>query len=313
MDPITHGVVGLAIAAFTGEAVAIANPYAIGSLIGAVIPDADIIMQVRGDYSYLKNHRGMSHSIPFIFLYGIAVASLLAIINPGVSLLKLFLYTLSGCVSHILVDIANPYGAQVLWPIIKKRYTLNLLLVYDPFLIIISSMIIFPFLRSIIHPWISIGVFTLYLALRYWMKSYAKKIIKSNLGRHQYILSLKVLPSMAGLVNWHYIVKIKGKTIIGEVNIIPKRFTIIETMDDLDNKLIKAVSRTRVAEFFSEFTPAFHIKCNKTNDGYEYDFIDLRYYIAKDFLHHATAVLDENFKLVTSIFHPYRRTRNVEL
>lgn len=67
MDPITHGVVGLAIAAFTGETVSIASPYAMGSLLGAVIPDADIIMQVKGDYSYLKNHRGMSHSIPFIF------------------------------------------------------------------------------------------------------------------------------------------------------------------------------------------------------------------------------------------------------
>jgi len=67
MDPITHGVVGLAMAAYTGEAISIASPYAMSSLLGAVIPDADIVMQFKGDYSYLKNHRGMSHSIPFIF------------------------------------------------------------------------------------------------------------------------------------------------------------------------------------------------------------------------------------------------------
>jgi len=313
MDPITHGVVGLAIAAFTGEAVSIASPYAISSMLGAVIPDADIVMQVKGDYSYLKNHRGMSHSIPFIFLYGATITAALSLFYPGASLAKLFLYAVSGCISHLLLDITNSYGAQVLWPIYKKKVTLDLLLVYDPLLIIISLAIIIPYFRDKIHPVIALMTFAAYIAARYWMKNYVKKTIQEHFKDEDEIIFIRVLPSMIGLIKWHFVAGVHGKRIIGEVNIFPKRFRIIETMNDLDKKLFKAVKNTDIAKFFGDFTPLFHIKCDKTDNGYEYSFIDLRYYIAKDFLHHASAVLDENFKLVTSAFHPYHKTRNVEI
>ncbi|MEA4960516.1 metal-dependent hydrolase [Lutispora sp.] len=313
MDPITHGVVGLAMAAFAGEAVSMVNPYAIGSLLGAVIPDADIVMQLKGDYSYLKNHRGMSHSIPFIFLYGTSITALLTFIYPGASMIKLFLYAVSGCISHLMLDITNSYGAQVLWPFYRKKVTLDLLLVYDPLLIILSLAIIIPNIRTKIHPIIALMIFAAYLSIRYWMKSHAKKIIKAHFNCSDEILFIRILPSMVGLVRWHFVIKAQGKRIIGEVNILPQKFRIIEVMDDLDNKLFKAVKNTNIAKFFGEFTPLFHIKCSKTNRGYEYSFTDLRYYIAKDFLHHATAVMDENFKLVNSVFHPYHRTRNVEI
>lgn len=313
MDPITHGVVGLAIAAFTGEAVSIASPYAIGSLLGAVIPDADIVMQFKGDYSYLKNHRGMSHSIPFIFLYGAAITAVLSFLYPEASFVKLFIYAVLGCISHLMLDITNSYGAQILWPFYNKKITLDLLLVYDPLLIIISLAIIIPYLRDKIHPLITLLVFAIYLLTRYWMKNHVRKTIKEHFKDEDEILFIRVLPSMVGLIKWHFVMRIKGKRIIGEVNIFPKRFRIIETMDDLDKKLFKAVKNTDIARIFGDFTPLFHIKCDKTNKGYEYSFIDLRYYIAKDFLHHATAVLDENFKLVTSAFQPYHRTRNVEI
>lgn len=313
MDPITHGVVGLAIAAFTGETVSIASPYAMGSLLGAVIPDADIVMQVKGDYSYLKNHRGMSHSIPFIFLYGTVITAVLSLLYPEASFIKIFLYAVSGCISHLLLDITNSYGAQVLWPICKKKLTLDLLLVYDPLLIIVSLAIIIPNIKSKIHPIVSLIILFAYLSVRYWMKLYVKNKVRDNFKEQGEILFIRVLPSMIGLVKWHFVVKVKGKMIIGDLNLLPRKFRIIETMNDLDNKLVRAVKNTHIARFFGEFTPLFHIKCRKTNRGYEYSFIDLRYYIAKDFLHHASAVLDENFRLVASAFHPYRKTRQVEI
>jgi len=313
MDPITHGVVGLAIAAFTGETVSIASPYAMGSLLGAVIPDADIIMQVKGDYSYLKNHRGMSHSIPFIFLYSAAITAVLSLFYPGAALLKLFIYAVSGCMSHLLLDITNSYGAQVLWPFYKKKITLDLLLVYDPLLIIVALAIIIPSINSKIHPLVSLIMFFAYLSARYWMKFYVKKRVKENFKDLGEILYIRVLPSMIGLVKWHFVIKIKDKMVIGELNLLSRKIKIIEIMKNLDKRLFRAVKNTQVAKFFGEFTPLFHIKCKKTDSGYEYSFIDLRYYIAKDFLHQSTAVMNENFRLVASAFHPYHKTRNVEI
>lgn len=313
MDPITHGIVGLAIAAFTGETAALANPYAIGSLLGAVIPDGDIIMQVKGHCSYLKSHRGVSHSVPFSFLYAGAITLLLFLLYPGASLLKLFMYAFYGCISHLILDITNSYGAKVLWPLSKKRLTIDLLLVYDPLLIIFSLAIIIPTLRALIHPVITIALFASYLIFRSRMKIHVKKIIKENMNNEDGIISIRVLPSMIGLLKWHFVVKLSNKKIVGEVNILPRSFKIIDVMEDLDNQLYNAVINTKIAEFFGEFTPIFHINCKKIVEGYEFSFTDLRYYMAKDFLHHATAVLDENFHLVSSLFHPYHRSRNVEI
>lgn len=313
MDPITHGIVGLAIATFTGETAALANPYAIGSLLGAVIPDADIIMQVKGHYSYLKNHRGMSHSVPFAFLYAGVITALLYILYPGASLLKLFIYAFCGCISHIALDITNSYGAQILWPLNRRRLTLDLLLVYDPLLIIFSLAIIIPGLSSIIHPAISVTLFVLYLLFRNMMKNRVKRIIKKNISDENQIFDLRILPSIVGLLKWHFVLKLKEKKIVGEVNAITKEFKIIRVMKNLDNELYSAIKDTKVAKFFREFTPIFHINCRKLVKGYEFSFIDLRYYLAKDFLHHATAVLDENFSIISSLFHPYHKSRNVEI
>lgn len=313
MDPITHVVVGLAMAAFNGEAISIASPYAMSSLLGAVIPDADIVMQIKGDYSYLKNHRGMSHSFPFIFLYGGAIALVLSFLYPEASFLKMFLYAIAGCVSHLLLDITNSYGAQILWPFYNKKITLDLLLVYDPLLFIVSLAIIIPSIKNRIHPIITLSMLIVYLFIRYWMKLHVKNKVVSYFKDGGEIIFVRVLPSMVGFVKWHFVVRVKGKRIIGEWNLLSAKIRVIEVMNDLDKELFKAVKNTKIAKFFAEFTPLFHIRCHKTDKGYVYSFIDLRYYVAKDFLHHATAVMDENFKLIASVFHPYRKTRNIEI
>jgi len=145
------------------------------------------------------------------------------------------------------------------------------------------------------------------------MKLHVKNKVVSYFKDGGEIVFVRVLPSMVGFVKWHFVVRVKGKRIIGEWNLLSAKIRVIEVMNDLDKELFKAVKNTKIAKFFAEFTPLFHIRCHKTDKGYVYSFIDLRYYVAKDFLHHATAVMDENFKLIASVFHPYRKTRNVEI
>ncbi len=313
MDPITHGIVGLAVAAVAGEPVAITNPYAIGCLLGAVVPDSDIVMQFKGHYSYLKNHRGASHSIPFAFLYGGVISIVLSLLFPQVSLLRLFLFTLVGSLSHLILDITNSYGAKVFWPFSNKKITTDLLLVYDPILFMLSLAIIVPLFRSYIHPIITISLFVAYLFLRGAMKYYVKGVMEGNLSGGGAINYIRVLPSIVGLLKWHFIIKLEDKRIVGEINVLPRKIRIIDGMDDLDSELYNAIKDTKIAKFFEEFTPISHIGCKRMDEGYEFRFTDLRYYMAEDFLHHATAILDENFAIVSSLFQPYNKSRKVEL
>jgi inner membrane protein len=313
MDPITHAVVGLSIAVLAGEPLALTNPVIIGCVAGAIIPDGDIVMQLKGDYVYLKNHRGISHSIPMMFVYAGVLTGLLWMLFGNIALWKIFQTTLLGCFSHIALDITNSYGAQVLWPLNKKRITLDLLLIYDPMLIILCLTIILPYTRSIIPPYIAVLIFAGYLILRYMMKNLAQNIALENLGDEYKTVHFRIMPSMIGLIKWHFILSTGKEKVIGEVNIFPRRFKIIDIKKNIEKSLYKLAIGTPIAKFFGQFTPTFHIDCEKREGGYIFKFIDLRYYIARDFLHHATAVINRDREVVTSLFHPYTKTRNVEV
>ena len=313
MDPITHAVVGLSVAVLTGEPLALSSPAVIGCLAGSMIPDGDIIMQLKGDYVYLKNHRGLSHSIPMMFVYAGALTGLLWLFFGNIDFWRVFLVTLLGCFSHIALDITNSYGAQVLWPLSKKRITFDLLLIYDPMLIIVCLTVILPYTRGIIPPYISVLIFAGYLVLRHLMKKMAQGIVFENLEGKYKPVDFRILPSMIGLIKWHFILSTGKEKIIGEVNIFPRRFKLIDVKKNIDSSLYKLVIDTPIARFFSQFTPVFHIDCEKKEGSYTYEFIDLRYYIARDFLHHATAVINTDLEVVTSLFHPYSKARNVDV
>lgn len=313
MDPITHAVVGLCIAALAGEPLAVSNPAMIACVAGAIIPDGDIIMQLKGDYVYLKNHRGVSHSIPMMFVYSGVLTGLLWLFFGNLALGKVLLFALLGCFSHIALDITNSYGAEVLWPLNEKHITLDLLLVYDPMLIIVCLTIILPYTRSIIPPYLAVLIFTGYLILRCFMKKLAQDIVFESMGGKYKAVYFRIMPSMIGLSKWHFILETEKGKVIGEVNIFPRRFRIIDIKKNIDLGLYKMVMDTPIAIFFGKFTPIFHIDCEKKEGSYIFEFIDLRYYIARDFLHHATAVINRDFEVVTSLFHPYTKSRNVEV
>lgn len=313
MDPITHAVVGLSIAVLAGEPLAVSNPAILGCVAGAVIPDGDIIMQLKGDYVYLKNHRGASHSIPMMFLYAGAITGLLWLLFGNIALWKVFLFSLAGCFSHIALDITNSYGAQILWPLNKKRITVDLLLIYDPMLIIVCLTVILPYTRNIIPPYMAALAFAGYLMLRHMMKKLARDIAYKNMEDRYQPVHFRIMPSMIGLIKWHFVLSTGKEKVIGEVNLFPRRFNLIDIKKNIDQNLYKLAINTPIARFFSQFTPIFHIDCEKKEEGYVFRFIDLRYYIARDFLHHATAVINRDLEVVTSLFHPYTKKKNVEV
>ena len=64
---------------------------------------------------------------------------------------------------------------------------------------------------------------------------------------------------------------------------------------------------------FEEFTPIFHVGFYTKEDVHLVKFIDLRYYLRDDFMHHATGVVSNEFQLLEGIFHPYNKNRNIKI
>ncbi|PWB64302.1 MAG: hypothetical protein C3F14_06890 [Deltaproteobacteria bacterium] len=130
MDTVTHGLTGWLI----GRAI----PSDIGKkeatlavIVGSVLPDADNIASLLGSESYLRIHRGISHSFAGVAVSSLLVALLFYRFGKWKDLKKLYLLTLLGQLSHIALDLLNSYGTQIFQPFSDARVSLDLLFIVD--------------------------------------------------------------------------------------------------------------------------------------------------------------------------------------
>lgn len=310
MDPITHAVIGLSISKLTGNGIDLTNAAALGLTIGSVFPDIDIIMQKWGDYAYLKNHRGPSHSIVGLIVSSVLISAALSVILHENKLFAVFLWTLIGCLSHGFFDMFNSYGAKVLWPFTKRRYSFSVISSFDPiFMVTLPGYIFFKNKLQFLF----IGVFIAYMISRVITKEIILKQLKSKFGKSYGKIS--VLPSMTGLCRWHFVMEGEDYNLIGEKNMLKRDITIIDKLKKLGKDELSKAVYSPLGNFFREFTPLFHVFCERVGKNTRYVFVDMRYYIKDDFLHHAILEIDDNDYIVEASFNPYsmRRCSNIPL
>lgn len=113
MDPITHAVVGLGTASLSGQDFTLTNPVYLASITGALAPDLDILLRLGGEITYLKHHRGITHSLPGILILSAITTLGICLVLPSQKILQVFLWAFIGGLSHSLLDIFNSYGVKL--------------------------------------------------------------------------------------------------------------------------------------------------------------------------------------------------------
>lgn len=125
MDPLTHTLTGLMISrAGLGRFHARA-PLAL--MLAANAPDIDGLFIFGGLLPYIKYHRSFPHSIVFMPL--IAALPVLAICGATRRLegwMRLYLLSVAGVASHLLLDWTNTYGVRLLLPFSSDWFHLDL-------------------------------------------------------------------------------------------------------------------------------------------------------------------------------------------
>lgn len=303
MDPITHGLVGILIGSKSVGGLALSNSALIASTLGALAPDFDIIGQFWGDYVYLKQHRVFSHSIPGLVLLSLGISAVLSLFYPE-SYSMLFLWTFIGALSHTAMDLFNSYGVSLLWPLNKKKITLNLLTVFDPLLcILIVGAIYYSVWGSIL--------LTLYITARFLSRHIAFKMVKKRQKRHS--ARVFILPSLVSSFKWDFITIAPGKKTVGRIDMLRRRIRILSDLKSMKSELEKDLADSVLGHVFREFTPFVHIECEKVEDKMVARFMDLRYYIKDRFLHNGTMIFDEDMKIEEAVFQPYSPSRRIIL
>lgn len=309
MDPFTHGTIGLALSALSGQPVALDNPFSIGCAIGAMMPDADAVIRIfSNDMVYLKHHRGATHTAPFMAVVACVIALGLMPFFSGYSFWSIAFWAFVGGLSHTLFDSLNSYGAKLF----RKKLKFNLLTLYDP---VISAMALFMILDR--HPGyaetVAIPVITvLYLLFRYGIRERVRREVHKLYSHGYTVERIDVLPGLKVFYKWDYIVTTKSHQLVGNYNPFTGANTLLRKLT-IRPEYVELFNRTRAAAYFNNFSPNLHVRAVRNPGGVTLHISDIRYYMRNRFMHHATVTLDDDHNVVESHFHPYHPERSVRI
>ena len=312
MDPISHALIGANIAGLAGHAFSLTDPLFWGPVLASMAPDLDIVMQVKGDLAYIKNHRGLSHSIPSLLIISGLITILLHFILPGtVPITTLFWVTAAGALSHSLFDMLNSYGVRLLWPLVKHKISFNVVSLVDWFIVAISilSVVIGIYYSSAFGVWLVslLG----YLLYRKGIARSLRLFLSANYSEDE-IQEVVILPSRYQIFSWDFLVETKGLFMIGKIHSFSHGTEICSKMEKTkSNPFIKAALDSSLGKLFTEFTPHFHVMYQEKDCRHIVQFTDLRYYYHHDFMHTGAIFLDEQCCTIEQIFQPYNRRHRI--
>jgi len=109
-------------------------------IVGSITPDADAILMPFGWDRYLVWHERGTHTLLGVALGAALLASLLRFViqpllrRPRTPWRLLWLASLAGCMSHLLLDAVCGGSLHPLWPLSDARLTFSLVAMADPLL-----------------------------------------------------------------------------------------------------------------------------------------------------------------------------------
>ncbi|GAV21368.1 hypothetical protein MMIC_P2352 [Mariprofundus micogutta] len=200
MDPLTHAISGAALArAFPRTR--LPRKQTLFLILLTMAPDADIILRFFSETLYLQHHRGLTHSLLMLPLWGWLVYSLSSKNirqNPAMPwLIGLAL------LMHISLDLITTFGTMILAPISDWRASFDLLFIIDP---LFTACLLMPLLAG--FAWQrhkrKLGVLSLVLMFCYLGLVYSNQQQAIDLARkaHPDAISYNALPLAFSPFNW---------------------------------------------------------------------------------------------------------------
>jgi inner membrane protein len=311
MDPISHGIIGVAISSFSGAPVAINSAVTVGSMLGAMSPDLDFVIRIfKDDVKYLEHHRGFSHSIPMLLGFSIAITTLLSFVGfENFNFFQTFFWTFLGALSHTGFDILNSYGARLM----QRKHKGNLLTLYDPFITMVCGILIYRHVNGINELFLAVVLIAMYLAIRLDLRERAQEALRTEFESQMQINTVIVMPALKLFYKWDFVIEGNEKNIVGQYNPFSKDpIKVVKALAVSEPELLSVVRATVLGQKFSNFSPNIHAEIILTQDDeITVRIVDLRYFFRNTFLHQATLILDKDLKPVKSIFHPYKLSKAV--
>ena len=307
LDTGTHLVMGIAIGGLALVDPVVADSSAMfgavmaGTILGQQAPDIDTVLKLRNNAVYIRHHRGITHSIPAVLLWPIAITAVLMLFFPEANLFHLWLWTQIAVFLHVFVDIFNAYGTQALRPLSKKWIALGIINTFDPYIFGFHCIGIMLWVFGTDPVWtfgIMYVIIVCYYILRFMVQRAVKHAVHSAIQDEEYVI---VAPTMrffywriAAASKTHYYV---GRAYRRSVNIYDK-FEIVPLPR---TPHVHAAMQDANLQSFVSFSPLYRWEISELPSGFtELRLIDLRYRSNNRYPFVAVAHVNDNLEVVNS-------------
>lgn len=306
MDTGTHVVMGIALGGLaTLDPIVHNDPTLftavfIGTIIGSQAPDFDTILKLRNNAVYIRHHRGITHSLPAVVIWGILLAGIIHLFAPQVNFLHLWLWTFSAVAIHVFVDIFNAYGTQAYRPFTNKWIAHGFINTFDPYIFILHIAGIIAWLLGANpgYTWLIIyGVIALYYIKRYFDK---REIIKKINDHFPNVEQIATSPTMKQNF-WRVAITTADRFYVGKAE--DGHIQIVDEFNKVplpNTEIIRLAKKDKNASAFLSFSPVYRWEINDYDDFTEVRFIDLRYRSRGHYPFVAVVQIDDNMRIMSS-------------
>lgn len=306
LDTGTHVVMGLALGGLAtldpavSTSTVTASSVFIATLIGSQAPDIDTVLKLKNNAVYIRNHRGITHSIPAVLLWPLIILAVIYPFFPEANLLHLWLWTFIAVFLHVFVDIFNAYGTQALRPFSSKWLALGVINTFDPF--IFAFHIIGLVLWALgAHPgYTFLAIYILLIFYYVYRFLYRRRIYNSVKEMVPDATEIIVAPTMR-FHQWRIAVMNEHQFFVGraenhKVRILDQFTRVAEPK----TPVLEAAKKDKNLSAFLSFSPVYRWELDEYDDYYEVRFIDLRYRSNGHYPFVAVVQLDLNLKILSS-------------
>ncbi|RYM00015.1 metal-dependent hydrolase [Sporolactobacillus sp. THM7-7] len=307
MDSATHVVMGLGLAGLATLDPAISSDPAafqavmLGTVIGSSIPDIDASLKLKSNAMFIRNHRGMTHSLPATLLWPLAITSCLLPIFPEANITHLLSWTLLAVFLHVFVDIFNAYGTQAVRPFTGKWIAFGIINIFDPFIFSLHLMGLVLWQMGA-NPGVTFAVIYAILAAYYvWRTVYHHRTIRRIKEELPGVKKVYLSPTLRWS-HYHMAAESSDRFYVGKIE--GTKLNLIDTFDrrpiDFENAIVKAAVRDKNVRAFLSLSPIYRWKLMQQKGRYVLQFVDLRYFAKGTYPFTATVWLSKDLSVQSS-------------
>lgn len=306
MDTATHVVMGFAIGGLAtidpvvAESSINTQSVLVAAIIGSQIPDIDTLLKLKNNAVYIRNHRGITHSIPAVIIWSLAVSAFVLSFFPEANWLHLWIWSLIAVFMHVFVDIFNAYGTQALRPFSSKWVALGMINTFDPYIfgLHVAGILLWLLGANPAYTFLVMyGIIFLYYVLRYVMQQMVKSAVLKTIPDADRI----IIASTMYFNQWRIAVTAKDYFYVGRA--YRRSITIFDKFKRIplpDTPVVRAALKDKNVSAFLSFSPVYRWEIKEFDDYTEVRFIDLRYRSNGHYPFVAIVKLNEDLEIVTS-------------